>query len=120
MRREVGAHAKVLNKITVHQSSFDPNGKSCSQPTKSYSNSESSFEPQVLNIEANTTQSSNKRVTNKLVLDSRNSDVRSDVERVESEEFTKRLKESVGHNEVEVMAGALLGFLVSLAVYTIT
>ncbi|GMJ13806.1 hypothetical protein like AT3G12685 [Hibiscus trionum] len=30
------------------------------------------------------------------------------------------LKESIGHTEVEVVAGALLGFLVSLAVYSIT
>ncbi|KAE8713589.1 Acid phosphatase/vanadium-dependent haloperoxidase-related protein, putative isoform 2 [Hibiscus syriacus] len=30
-----------------------------------------------------------------------------------------RLKESIGHTEVEVVAGALLGFLVSLAVYSI-
>ena len=29
------------------------------------------------------------------------------------------LKESIGHTEVEVIAGALLGFFVSLALYTI-
>ncbi|KAL7186966.1 hypothetical protein ACSBR2_028634 [Camellia fascicularis] len=130
VRREVGIHAKVLNRVLLQNStsSNDANDLIDSQPRKSSSNSES-FEPLFLE-EADTFQA--KQTNAKLLLRSENrksqsgilisSSLASDVEG-ESKKIGNSwalLKESVGHNEIEVIAGALLGLFVSFAVYTLT
>lgn len=130
VRREVGIHAKALNRVLLQNSasSNDANDLIDSQPRKSSSNSES-FEPLFLE-EADTFQA--KQTNAKLLLRSENrksqsgilisSSLASDVEG-ESKKIANSwalLKESVGHNEIEVIAGALLGLFVSFAVYTLT
>lgn len=130
VRREVGIHAKALNRVLLQNSasSNDANDLIDSQPRKSSSNSES-FEPLFLE-ESDTFQA--KQTNAKLLLRSENqksqsgilisSSLASDVEG-ESKKIANSwalLKESVGHNEIEVIAGALLGLFVSFAVYTLT
>ncbi|CAL5402391.1 unnamed protein product [Camellia sinensis] len=130
VRREVGIHAKALNRVLLQNSasSNDANDLIDSQPRKSSSNSES-FGPLFLE-EADTFQA--KQTNTKLLLRSENrksqsgilisSSLPSDVEG-ESKKIANSwamLKESVGHNEIEVIAGALLGLFVSFAVYTLT
>ncbi|KAL7217448.1 hypothetical protein ACSBR1_029191 [Camellia fascicularis] len=130
VRREVGIHAKALNRVLLQNStsSNDANDLIDSQPRKSSSNSKS-FEPLFLE-EADTFQA--KQTNAKLLLRSENrksqsgilisSSLASDVEG-ESKKIANSwalLKESVGHNEIEVIAGALLGLFVSFAVYTLT
>ncbi|KAI8008380.1 putative membrane protein YuiD [Camellia lanceoleosa] len=130
VRREVGIHAKALNMVLLQNSasSNDADDLIDSQPRKSSSNSES-FGPLFLE-EADTFQA--KQTNAKLLLRSENrksqsgilisSSLASDVEG-ESKKIANSwamLKESVGHNEIEVIAGALLGLFVSFAVYTLT
>ncbi|CAL5367786.1 unnamed protein product [Camellia sinensis] len=130
VRREVGIHAKALNGVLLQNSasSNDADDLIDSQPRKSSSNSES-FGPLFLE-EANAFQA--KQTNAKLLLRSENrksqsgilisSSLASDVEG-ESKKIANSwamLKESVGHNEIEVIAGALLGLFVSFVVYTLT
>ncbi|KAF5949028.1 hypothetical protein HYC85_014985 [Camellia sinensis] len=130
VRREVGIHAKALNRVLLQNSasSNDADDLIDSQPRKSSSNSES-FGPLFLE-EADTFQA--KQTNAKLLLRSENrkrqsgilisSSLPSNVEG-ESKKIANSwamLKESVGHNEIEVIAGALLGLFVSFAVYTLT
>ncbi|GMP64591.1 hypothetical protein CsSME_00025800 [Camellia sinensis var. sinensis] len=130
VRREVGIHAKALNRVLLQNSasSNDADDLIDSQPRKSSSNLES-FGPLFLE-EADTFQA--KQTNAKLLLRSENrksqsgilisSSLPSNVEG-ESKKIANSwamLKESVGHNEIEVIAGALLGLFVSFAVYTLT
>ncbi|CAL5443449.1 unnamed protein product [Camellia sinensis] len=125
VRREVGIHAKALNRVLLQNSasSNDADDLIDSQPRKSSSNSKS-FGPLFLE-EADTFQA--KQTNAKLLLRSENrksqsgilisSSLASDVEG-ESKKIANSwamLKESVGHNEIEVIAGALLGLFVSFA-----
>jgi acid phosphatase family membrane protein YuiD len=77
VRREVGKHAKVLNKLTAN-----------------------ARRSEVMSLKGN---ESNKALTSEEI----------------SEEIAPPLKESIGHTEVEVIAGALFGFLVTLSVYSL-
>ncbi|KAK2654490.1 hypothetical protein Ddye_014346 [Dipteronia dyeriana] len=86
VRREVGIHARTLNRVLV------PKSKDGEQGTN--------IPPLVLKSYETTKKSG-------LADDDDN------------EETSIVLKESIGHTEVEVVAGALLGFFVSLAVYAI-
>lgn len=135
VRREVGNHAKVLNKVlakihlnSVHNKDIDDSIDSQSGP--SLPTSLESLRP-LLSEEASSFTS--KPIKSPLLLRSddkmreNNEAVLSSALAADVEEGSERstdnsipLKESIGHTEVEVIAGALLGFFVSLAVYTIT
>lgn len=77
VRREVGKHAKVLNKLTAN-----------------------ARRSEVMSLKGN---ESNKVLQSDEI----------------SEEVAPPLKESIGHTEVEVIAGALFGFLVTFSVYSL-
>lgn len=77
MRREVGKHARVLNKLTANARKGEE-------------------EISIKGKEGETLESDEI-----------------------SEEVKLPLKESIGHTEVEVIAGALFGFLVSFGVYSL-
>lgn len=81
VRREVGKHARVLNKLT--------------------SNARISKEMSL--IKGNKVMKPSKALQSEEI----------------SEEVVTPLKESIGHSEVEVIAGALFGFLVSFGVYSL-
>jgi acid phosphatase family membrane protein YuiD len=127
VRREVGNHAKALNKMLPKT---EVNSKVCSRddlidsqeaPEENLgallSKEERPFlpnstnSPLLLETENKTRQTSQRLAFSSLAA---------------AEEATEKipcssapLKESIGHTEVEVIAGALLGFFVSVAVYTI-
>uniref|UniRef100_A0A7N0TXS2 Acid phosphatase/vanadium-dependent haloperoxidase-related protein n=1 Tax=Kalanchoe fedtschenkoi TaxID=63787 RepID=A0A7N0TXS2_KALFE len=89
VRREVGTHAKTLNKILPNKLGSSPPDRS--NPSKS-------------------------RPTSSLLRTS----AEVNIEPIEEELASLvLLKESIGHTEVEVIAGGLLGLLVSLAVSSI-
>lgn len=110
VRREVGIHAKAFNKafsrnqINSVPSSNELDVLKDSIQEKLSSDAESS-DPR-LPGESSTFQQKSKNATLLLKPDER---------RVSSSNFTP-LKEQVGHTEVEVIAGALLGFIISLTV----
>lgn len=134
VRREVGNHAKVLNKVlaTIHINSVLTNGRDDmidSQPGRSLpvslerlgtlvSEEASSFTSKTTNSPILLRSDDKMRKTNQAVLSSGlSTDVEEGIERTTDNLIP--LKESIGHTEVEVIVGALLGFFVSLAVYTI-
>ncbi|XP_059454006.1 uncharacterized protein LOC132184395 [Corylus avellana] len=134
VRREVGNHAKVLNKLLakIHLNSVhnkDRDDLIDSQLGPSLPISLESLQP-LLSEEANSFTS--KPINSPMLLRSDDkmrqnnetllfSALAADVkEGSESSDNSIPLKESIGHTEVEVIAGALLGFFVSLAAYTIT
>ncbi|GER37543.1 acid phosphatase/vanadium-dependenthaloperoxidase-related protein [Striga asiatica] len=95
VRREVGVHAKQLNKVLLQATSYSRDSSS--------SNVEN-IDPLFLEEQ--------KPTDSALLLKSEKTMQTSKVEF----SCSSPLKESIGHTEVEVIAGALLGFLVSLAV----
>ncbi|XP_057507554.1 uncharacterized protein LOC130790582 [Actinidia eriantha] len=139
VRREVGIHAKALNRILLQNlvPSDDADDLIDSRPRKSSSNCES-FEPLFLEeVNSLSTKKANAKLLLRsekrkgqngiLISSSLASDVPGKPEEVAKEcvgddeiEVVAVLKESVGHNEIEVVAGALLGLFVCLAVYTTT
>lgn len=134
VRREVGNHAKVLNKVLakIHVNSVhtkDRENMIDSQPGTSLpvslerlgplvSEEASSFTSKSTNSPLLLRSDDKMRQNNQAVLSSDSAaNVEEGIERtIENLIF---LKESIGHTEVEVIAGALLGFFVSLALYTI-
>ncbi|KAI3466284.1 hypothetical protein Pfo_022947 [Paulownia fortunei] len=131
VRREVGIHAKELNKVLLRTTSYSTSPRNDANDfTKSFSRESSSnlenIDP-LFSEEQNSFQT--KPTNSSLLLKSddrmqssssflRSSSVVSDVNGG-SESVAYRcsqLKESIGHTEAEVAAGALLGFLVSLAI----
>ncbi|KAH6778559.1 hypothetical protein C2S51_009871 [Perilla frutescens var. frutescens] len=110
VRREVGTHAKVLNKVmpaTLYSpsSTNDANGLLNSYSRESSSDLEIT-DP--VSFQKNPTSSTLLKSDNRVRIKS--SGVVSDISVVSS------LKESVGHTEIEVAAGALLGLVVSLVI----
>ena len=106
VRREVGVHARTLNKALT---SNQPNTYSASDPKRSI---EYSSEKMVSSSESSNPLISEKRVNaSYLTADIKNGSESSGPDYVP-------LKESIGHTEIEVAAGALLGLLTSLAVYS--
>lgn len=81
MRREVGKHAKVLNKLTANY------------PGR----------VEKMSLKGNQVNPPKALQSDEII----------------SEEVSPPLKESIGHTEVEVIAGALFGFLVSFGVYSL-
>lgn len=131
VRREVGNHAKVLNKVLakIHNNSVQIKDRIDlidSQPGTSsplnleslgplLSEEASSFTSKPTNSPLLLRSDEKMRQTKQAVL---SSGLAADVEEG-SERATNNLKQSIGHTEVEVIAGALLGFFVSLAVCTV-
>ncbi|KAM3683916.1 hypothetical protein ACJW31_11G001200 [Castanea mollissima] len=123
VRGEVGNHAKVLNKVLakIHVNSVhtkDRENMIDSQPGTSLPVSLERLGCLVSEEASSFTSKSTMRQNNQAVLSSDSAaNVEEGIERtIENLIF---LKESIGHTEVEVIAGALLGFFVSLVLYTI-
>ncbi|EMS50461.1 hypothetical protein TRIUR3_14211 [Triticum urartu] len=125
VRREVGKHARLLNKLwalreqTTTQVQEDGGGQVNSTSELLPANRELVFVPR----DASTLQRSNgipSSTRNDATKPPRWSSLQSSVpELTELTEEHGRLSESVGHTEAQVTAGALLGFVVSLAVHAI-
>ncbi|EPS69166.1 hypothetical protein M569_05604, partial [Genlisea aurea] len=96
VRREVGIHAKVMNKLVLRNEASSSSSSTTDPPVAS-----SSFEDPTAMLLS----------TPPLLL-------KPDVENQtsNSEQLLPGLKESIGHTEIEVVSGALLGFLVSIAI----
>ncbi|KAL3614904.1 hypothetical protein CASFOL_040565 [Castilleja foliolosa] len=102
VRREVGTHAKELNKVLIRSASLDSTS----------SRNDAKIDPSIIES-IDPLFSEEQKPTNSSVL------LKSD-NRMRTSSSYKRsstLKESIGHTEIEVAAGALLGFLVSLVVF---
>lgn len=100
VRREVGVHARTLNKVLTKNQSE-------SSSKKPFSNPESSNSPKF--EETNTCK--HKETTLVLTSNEKEAEIVAPI--------SDLLKESIGHTEIEVAAGALLGLLGSLAVYSL-
>ncbi|KAI3768997.1 hypothetical protein L6452_00093 [Arctium lappa] len=103
VRREVGVHARTLNKV-LNTYSCDANGLIESESGKlleETSSSSSSLRPELLHKETTLVITPDKKRAKG------------------SESISGSLKESIGHTEIEVVAGALLGLLGSLAIYSL-
>lgn len=135
VRREVGVHAKALNrqlaKAQVNStfsedrdnvidgqegasstSNMESLGSLLANKTNSYASNSTNASPLLLRSSKKT------RKTEEMVMPSGLAD---DVEEGSEKKVNNwiMLKESIGHTEVEVVAGALLGFFVSLSVSAI-
>ncbi|KAK6934774.1 Protein of unknown function DUF212 [Dillenia turbinata] len=132
VRREVGIHAKVLNKH-LHKtkvnsvSSVDTTEIIDSKPGTSTGKLKTfgTVLSQEGNSSLNMTKTpvlarSDMKVTQNSVRPS-SSRLAAEFKEGSDQNSSKpsKLKESIGHTEIEVTAGALLGLVVSLAVYTI-
>lgn len=120
MRREVGKHARLLNKLwTLKELRAQDLQDSTSELHPS--NSEIAAELVSIPEDASTSQSSNTTPFsrhNAATNSSRSNALgSSEPELAELKEEYNRLNESVGHTEAQVAVGALLGFVVSLAVH---
>ncbi|XP_073128298.1 uncharacterized protein [Henckelia pumila] len=131
VRREVGIHAKELNKVMLKTMSMSTSSRNdANDLTNSLSRKPSSNIGKVNSLPLEEETSFRTKPTNSSLLV--NSDdvingttlLRSAVVVPDAKEGPRTvayvhtpLKESIGHTEIEVAAGALLGFLVSLAVY---
>lgn len=129
MRREVGIHARALNKI-LHSK---PGANSCpsmgrddvdSYPGTSLpintknvgAKGANSLTSKSINASMNLQSDRGMRQTTQV---QSTSSLVVDAEEGPETNEPPPLKESIGHTEVEVVAGALLGFLVSLAVHAL-
>ncbi|KAG0465434.1 hypothetical protein HPP92_019598 [Vanilla planifolia] len=120
VRREVGYHAKILNElITVRP---DLESKSLTARVSSDEDGGDLYVSETLDSYVGKSQpcrvNSYEVATTKLAsLANSKPDTKESPQKCHSS-FT-RLNESVGHNEIQVIIGALLGFIVSLAVDSI-
>ncbi|XP_047970986.1 uncharacterized protein LOC125214130 [Salvia hispanica] len=120
VRREVGSHAKLLNKVVPRSRFYTPSSTDDADGViNSYSRDSSpdlEITDPVLSEEYTSLQ---KKQTSSLLLEpDKRRRVRPSgvVPDGESEIVASLLKESVGHTEVEVAAGAFVGLVVSLVV----
>ncbi|XP_062179019.1 uncharacterized protein LOC133883665 [Phragmites australis] len=117
VRREVGNHAKVLNKFLVLRE-------------KTAQNSEVDMAVELVSVREEAISSSHSNANPSSRHSSRTKSPRLNAPRSSEPEVTElteleqayivegyRLSESVGHTELQVTVGALLGFLVSIVVY---
>nr|GMD43101.1 uncharacterized protein LOC109181588 [Ipomoea batatas]GMD48031.1 uncharacterized protein LOC109181588 [Ipomoea batatas] len=127
VRREVGIHAKVLNQLlseTCLNTSSSHNGAAVSTDNSqekspssvqilepSMSEELNSFEPELKKNAALFLRPDNQKTPMSI-----SQNMASDAEDRSKPLRYTQLKESIGHTEIQVVAGALLGFLVSLAV----
>lgn len=131
----MGIHAKALNRVLVQNfiPSKDVDDTIDSRPRVSFSKREN-FEPMSLeeadsfslkhrnanrNAKILLGSENRKGQIGKLISSSPSSDAEGETEKVNRWDVPV-LKESVGHNEFEVIAGALLGLFVCFVVYNIT
>ncbi|XAR67232.1 hypothetical protein NMG60_11001910 [Bertholletia excelsa] len=125
VRREVGIHAKVLNRIQLENLALSNEVDELvdSQPSKSSSDSEN-YEALFLEEYKQDFYNAKQKNANLLLRSEKrkeqNGMLISPGSGPDIEDNWSLFKESVGHNEIEVIAGALLGLFVSLAVYTLT
>ncbi|KAF7109510.1 hypothetical protein CFC21_109754 [Triticum aestivum] len=127
VRREVGKHARLLNKLwtlrehTTTQVQEDGGGQVNSTSEPLPANREMATELVSVPRDASMSQCSNAAPSSTRTDATRsprwNSLQSSEPELTELTEEYNRLSESVGHTEAQVTVGALLGFVVSLAVH---
>ncbi|XP_057795109.1 uncharacterized protein LOC131011341 [Salvia miltiorrhiza] len=120
VRREVGTHAKLLNKVMPRTRLYTPSSSTddANDVINSYSRESSSdleITDPVLSEEYSSLQKSSLLLESDNRMRVRSSSVVSDI-CAGSESVASSLKESVGHTEIEVAAGAFLGLVVSLVV----
>ncbi|KAF8408550.1 hypothetical protein HHK36_004613 [Tetracentron sinense] len=125
VRREVGNHAKALNRtiLKTQENSTrhrDEDDVFDSQPGTSYINSES-LTPLLCDQTSSCISSSPTNAHLLLGPENRMGQLAVDEEEGSQKAYNSfiPLKESIGHTEIEVTAGALLGFFVSLAIYIV-
>ncbi|CAA2964596.1 Hypothetical predicted protein [Olea europaea subsp. europaea] len=124
VRREVGIHAKELNRVLLSARKSSTSGKFTNSFPGELSSDLESTDPLFLEEQSSLqTKQANGFVllrsgNRKQSTTIRSSGVGSDVgeESVSVSYGSSTLKESVGHTEIEVVAGAVLGFIVSLAI----
>ncbi|KAK7334855.1 hypothetical protein VNO80_26621 [Phaseolus coccineus] len=121
VRREVGIHARVLNKLLLQMQanslhSKDGDNLINSQPGLSKQLQIEDFEKSLLSQEATLEpQQANGGLLVKSGSKIRQTEEEDGISKLAVDGIPP-LKESIGHTEIEVIAGALLGFLVALAV----
>ncbi|PNY12774.1 hypothetical protein L195_g009411 [Trifolium pratense] len=128
VRREVGIHARTMNKLLLqlhinylhskHRDSLINSQPGSSNPPKvSHEKSLVSQETTANAFVAVKSEGKIRQSDEELLLSSELfSEDAKEISKFVADGFLP-LKESVGHTEVEVVAGGLLGFLVGLAVY---
>ncbi|KAL6542980.1 hypothetical protein OROHE_010500 [Orobanche hederae] len=121
VRREVGTHAKELNEVLLRTASCSTSSRNVARTDSCRESSLSSTVEDMDPLFPDDQNSFHKKPTNSsLVLKS--DDIRTISSYTRSSQNVEHnfspLKESIGHTEIEVAAGALLGFLVSLAICT--
>ncbi|XP_039072157.1 uncharacterized membrane protein YuiD-like [Hibiscus syriacus] len=124
VRREVGNHAKVLNAILAKRrvnSVVTEDRDNLIDSREETSESAGNFEGRSPTLPKKSSSLASKTANISLLIASEKETSQTFEFAAEDYEVLDqiRLKESIGHTEVEVVAGALLGFLVSLAVYSI-
>ncbi|KAL6544658.1 hypothetical protein OROMI_023520 [Orobanche minor] len=121
VRREVGTHAKELNEVLLRTASSSTSSRNVARTDSCRESSLSSTVENMDPLFSDDQNSFHKEPRNSsLVLKSDDMRTISSYTRSSQnvEHSCSPLKESIGHTEIEVVAGALLGFLVSLAVCT--
>lgn len=116
VRREVGNQAKVINKLLPKI-----RGNTCPS-NDAYVSESSSGKQSSSSLERHLQEPSPTKLKNNTTLLSRIDDrtnLTTDVKEGSGDfvHYYAPLKESVGHTEIEVLAGAILGFLVSLIIH---
>ncbi|XP_057458893.1 uncharacterized protein LOC130749535 [Lotus japonicus] len=129
VRREVGIHARTLNKLLLKMHvnsslSKDREGLINSQPGLSKPPKVEGIEKSILSKEVPQQGNARLLVSSGSKIRQTDTELLSSGLSADAEEISKLvadgllpLKEAVGHTEVEVIAGALLGVLVGLGVY---
>ncbi|KAL6553303.1 hypothetical protein OROGR_007145 [Orobanche gracilis] len=121
VRREVGTHAKELNKVLLRTASYSTSFGNVIRTDSSCRGSSSSSVEIMDPVFSEDQKSFQKNpINSSMVLKSDDMQTISTYTRSSHnvEPNCSPLKESIGHTEIEVVAGALLGFLVSLAICT--
>jgi acid phosphatase family membrane protein YuiD len=127
VRREVGIHARTMNKLLLqlhinslhskHRDALINSQPGSSNPPKvGHEKSLVSQETTANACVAVKSEGKIRQSDEKLLSSDLFSEDEKEISKLVADGFLP-LKESVGHTEVEVVAGGLLGFLVGLAVY---
>ncbi|CAL1369251.1 unnamed protein product [Linum trigynum] len=108
VRREVGSHAKVINRVLLLPPDLnsEPDDDEWQQKQK-----------QVVTSSTSTARSNQLQTTatTQALLSNDSSTTTKEISTI----YNPPLKESIGHTEIEVVGGAILGFLVSILVFDI-
>ncbi|XP_058768754.1 uncharacterized protein LOC131642535 [Vicia villosa] len=128
VRREVGIHARTMNRLLLHMHSkhkdalINSQSGSSNPPKLEETHEKSHLSQETTSLEA--------QHVNACVLVKSEGKIRPSDEELLSSGFSEEIsnlvddgllpfKESIGHTDVEVIAGGLLGFLVGLAVFNL-